>query len=83
MAKIPPTRPRGFDKDKAHDIKRLKLGRPITARIIAAAIESQPITSITPGNLDTWDWYISKTPITSLTATAIICITSLSKLFLK
>ena len=54
-AKMPPARPIGLTKDKAHDISRLNLWCPITVRIIAAPTDSQLINSITIGNLDMLD----------------------------
>jgi hypothetical protein len=55
MATIPPARANGFASDNAQDIIRLKLSRPITVKNNAAIIESQPITSITNGYMESPD----------------------------
>lgn len=51
-AKIPPTRANGFNVLTAHVINLTKLPRPITAKEIAAMIESKPRICMVTGYLE-------------------------------
>ena len=58
---------------RAHDIKRLKLARPIIPKTDAATIEIQPKIKIAVGYFDSAAQIISAIPIMILTTTAKIC----------
>jgi len=73
MARNPPIRPREFEKLRAHDIKRVKLVRPIIPKTDAATIEIHPMMKIAVGYFDSVATIISATPIMILTTTAKTC----------
>jgi hypothetical protein len=73
IARNPPIRKKECEKLRAHDIKRLKLVRPIIPKTDAATIEIHPKIKIAVGYLDSVAYIIKATPKMTLTTTAKIC----------